>query len=209
MLGDGCLSLVYGRNKFISITGNKLDDLPFFEKIIGPLLFKFRGKSTKIKFRKSCNAIEFNFVDKELFNIIHSFGFPIGKKGQDIIIPKIFYEKNLLKYIVQGFFATDGSFVLTKNPNKFYPRLEAHTVSRNLLLQIYEYLIALGMLGHFYTCKRKVRDLRWKTTQPRYRFQFNGMKNLILFNDLIGFVNPKQKKRFVHFLIILNNIIMP
>ena len=30
MLGDGCLSLVHKMKKFISITGNKLDDIPFF-----------------------------------------------------------------------------------------------------------------------------------------------------------------------------------
>jgi hypothetical protein len=106
----------------------------------------------------------------------------------------------LVRYVVQGFFATDGSLVLTKNPNKYYPRVEAHVIHKELIHQIYSYLLGLGLHGHKYKCKRVVRDPRWKVIQDQYRFQFNGKKNLILFNDLIGFVNPKQKKKFIDFL---------
>ena len=200
MAGDGCLSLVKGRKKFISITGSLDGDLPFFKEIISPILRKFRGKDTNIKFKKNCRAIEFNFIDNRLFDFISSAGFPIGKKGPNLVIPEIFYEKNLLKYIIQGFFATDGSLVLTRNPNKFYPRLESQTIHKNLIKQIHSYLTTLELKGHFYECKWNKQDLRWKIVQKRYKFQFNGKNNLILFNDNIGFVNPKHKKRFLEFL---------
>ncbi len=199
MLGDGCLSLV-NKNKFLSITGSSKEDLSFFENVISPILKDFRGKETKIKFRKDCNAIEYNFTDKNLFDLFYTHGFPYGKKGPSIMIPIIFYEKDLIKYIIQGFFATDGSIVLTRNPNKFYPRLELHAISKDLVRQVYDYLISLGFKGHFYKCKRKVRDLRWKVVQDQYRFQFNGIENLVLFNELIGFVNPKHEKKFLGFL---------
>lgn len=200
MLGDGCLSLVRRRMKFVVITGSLDDDLPFFKDVIHPILEKYRGKKTQIKFRKNCRAIEFNFTDKRLFDFIKEIGFPTGKKGDKIFIPQIFYEKGLVNYVVSGFMATDGSLVLTKNPNKYYPRIEAYAICKILLSQIYEYLTLLGMNGGFYKAKR-VKDTRvWKHTQEIYRFQFNGAKNLDLFKEKIGFANPKQKEKFVIFL---------
>lgn len=200
MLGDGCLSLVNGKTKFITITGSSKDDLSFFIKIETTLLKKFRKKETKIKFRKDCNAIEFNFVDSNLFDSIASFGFPIGKKGNKLFIPKVFYDKGLVNYVIDGFFATDGSIVLTKNPNKYYPRLEAHAISHNLVKEIYNFLIEIGLRGHFYKCKRRIRDIRWKSVQDQYRFQFNGKRNLLIFSEKIGFANPKYEDKFKEFL---------
>ncbi len=199
MAGDGCLSLVNGRKKFITITGSLDDDISFFKEIVSPLLNKFRGKDTNIKFRKDCRSIEFNFTDAKLFDFISSSGFPIGKKGQKLIVPKYFYDRNLLKYIVQGFFATDGSLVLTKNPNKFYPRIESVVIHKDFLKQIYEYLLSIGLKGSYYKSKSKPY-FKWKTCQNKYRFQFNGKDNLLLFEKLIGFINPKQEKKFKQFL---------
>ena len=36
MLGDGCLSLVSGKKKFVTITGSSRDDLPFFVEVVSP-----------------------------------------------------------------------------------------------------------------------------------------------------------------------------
>ncbi len=205
MLGDGCLSTYSKKGlsnpvKCITITGSSQDDLSFFTDVVCPLLIKFRGKETKIRFRKDCNAIEFKFSDVNLFNFIHSFGFPIGKKGNKLYIPEIFYDLNLVKYIISGFFATDGSVVLTKNPNKYYPRLELHTISKDLVFESFQFLSSIGMKGHFYECKRKLRDKRWKNVQTQFRFQFNGKENLVLFNKEIGFINPKYQDKFISFL---------
>ena len=199
MLGDGCLSLVRGKKKFIAITCSLDDDLPFFKEVVSLLLSEFRGKETNIKFKKDCRAIEFNFVDNKLFDLISSMGFPIGKKGPNLIIPEIFYKKHLLKYIMQGFFATDGSLVLTKNPNKFYPRIEAHVIHGKLINQLYDYLCSIGMRGNHYNCGLRNYS-HWKNVQRHYRFQFNGKKNLLLFNEKIGFVNLKHELKFDNFL---------
>lgn len=200
MLGDGCLSLVNGKTKSVVITCSFDDDLLFFQKIVSPLLKEFRGKSTNIKFRKDCRAIEFNFSDCKLFDLISSRGFPVGKKGPNLIIPDIFYKNNLLKFIVQGFFATDGSLVLTKNPNKFYPRIEGNGISRGLISQISSYLNQIGLEGKLYDAKRRTIYFGKGACQKQYRLQFNGKKNLLLFNEKIGFVNPKHKLRFDKFL---------
>lgn len=199
IMGDGCLSLVNGKKKFIAITGSSIDDISFFQEIVSPLLVYFREKNTNLKFRKDCNAIEFNFIDAELFDLISSSGFPVGKKGANLKIPKLFYEKNLLKHVVQGFFATDGSFVLTKNPNKYYPRIESRTIHKQLIKEIHDYLQSLGMSGNHYFCKSRP-DPRWNVVQDQYRFQFNGKKNLLLFEKEIGFVNLKHHKKFLDFM---------
>lgn len=204
MLGDGCIGKYRRKDRKNSyiymtiITCDSLVDKSFVDKILVPLLKKFTTKKICIRKKKE-RAIEIKTYDKDLFLKLLSLGFPSGKKGPLIVIPKIFYKKNLIKHIIQGFFATDGSLVLTKNPNKFYPRLEAQAIHKGLIIQIYNYLTNLGMNGHFYYCKSKP-DPRWKVVQERYKFQFNGKTNLTLFKQKIGFINPKHKQRFQTFI---------
>ena len=206
MLGDGCLCKhVNKKGKefyFISISGNYYDDKPFYNSVVVPLvnLLRRTGKETPVRKRLDYGKIEINFSDKLLFNNLKEVGFPVGKKGNKLRIPKIFYDKELLRYVVQGFFATDGSLVLTKNPNKFYPRIEGAGISRNLISQICDYLKKVEMKGYFYKAKRNKIDDKWGIRQQQYRFQFNGKSNLLLFNELVGFVNPKHIDKFSNFL---------
>lgn len=207
MLGDGCLSYCETKRKsgkirelfIICITGSLRDDRTFFENILVPLFKSFGRKSVTIKERKYCGAIEINFLDKNLFDRIKSYGFPVGKKGPSIFIPKYFYNNNLVKYVVAGFMATDGSLVLTKNPNKYYPRVEANSISKTLIEQIHEFLVSMGMNGAFYLAKRKNVNSLYNV-QQQYRFQFNGLKNLLLFQETIGFANPKYEEKFLNFM---------
>jgi hypothetical protein len=202
MLGDGCLSYYKTKeevNRFtIAITGGT-DDKNLFEKIIIPTLAMLGRKSSSIKNKKDCNGIELNFPNKIIFDKVKFYGFPVGKKGPNINIPKHFYDKKLVKYVVAGFMATDGSLVLTKNPNKYYPRIEANGISKPLIEQVHAFLISIGMNGAFYLAKRKNPNSSYNV-QQQYRFQFNGMKNLLLFHDLIGFANPKYEEKFINFL---------
>lgn len=197
LLGDGCLSKT-SRQYTISISGNIYDDKPFFDTIISPLIQKFRGKETEYRIRDNQGKIEFNFSDKNLFLGIKELGFPVGKKGPSITIPKIFYEKKLIKYIIQGFFATDGSLVLTKNPNKLYPRIELRAIHKGLVRDVHKYLVSRGMSGAFYFAKRKTPN-KWIKEFPQYRFQFNGRRNLEIFRQRIGFVNQKQEDKYQRF----------
>lgn len=213
MLGDGCLSLYKnkeGRNFFaISISGNYYDDQDFYLFVLLPLINSLRTNKKPIKIKKRIDQgkLEILFCDKKLFNKVNFFGFPIGKKGTILEIPKAFFRNGLLKYTIQGFFATDGSIVLTKNPNKYYPRIEACGISKKLISQICEFLNYLGMNGKFYVAKRIKKHSKWKKIQQQYRFQFNGSNNLILFNNLIGFVNPKHRRKFTKFMDYRRNYI--
>jgi hypothetical protein len=198
MLGDGCLSLVYNKKKFISITGNSNDDVPFFENIVKPIFKILINKDIPIKFRKNENTIGLNFVNNKLFDFINSFGFPIGKKGDQLYIPKIFYDKKFVKYVLQGFFATDGSLVLTNNNGIFYPRVEANGVAKKLIIEINNYLNSVGIKSNLYQAKRRVQT-GYYNNQEQYRIQINGKENLKKFVKLIGFVNPKQIERLAYY----------
>lgn len=205
LLGDGCLSKSKRKDRndsyihTIIITCNA-DDKPFFDKIVLPLIWRLIQKKVNFRERKDYGAIEIKIYNEELFMTLNKLGFPIGKKGPNINIPNIFYEKGLLKYIIQGFFATDGCLVLTKNPNKYYPRIEGTSISKTLMNQITDYLINFNLNGNSYLAKRKKINSGFINRYPIYRFQFNGRSNLINFNQIIGFINPKHKEKFSHFL---------
>ncbi len=190
LLDDGSLSLIRRNMKFITISSCIHDDGSFVHEIIVPILRKLRGKETNFKLSPKYGVIEFNFTDAKLFDFMASLGFPIGKKGNTINIPKLFYERNLVKYVVQGYFAADGSLVLTKNPNLLYPRLEASSISKKLMKQICKFFNDSEINCKFYERKTKV----WKWKQ-QYRIQSNGRKNLKIFARKIGFINPKHKER--------------
>ena len=185
MLGDGCLSKI-GRAHFISISSDLHTDLPFVEKYV-PILEGLRGKKVPFYLRKKCGKIEVIFSDKKLFGAFEKAGFPIGKKGKELLIPN---NVTSLRNIVRGYFATDGCLVLTNNNNTLYPRLEFSSISHGLLLQVKDYLDSIGIVGKIYVSKRYTNG--WKTL---YRLQINGKKKMFLFDQKIGFINPKHKKR--------------
>lgn len=194
MLGDGCLSLVYGRKKFIAIAGSMADDVPFFDKIVKPAIKKLINKDIRIKFIPQKGAIQLNFIKYSLFDFIHSFGFPVGKKGNRLFIPPIFYKKRLTKYTIRGFFATDGSLVLTDNNGTLYPRVEANGIAKDLIKEISDFLNSKGINCKFYKAKRREgsKNSGYPHRQETYRLQINGRTNLKRFIKEIGFINPKQ-----------------
>jgi hypothetical protein len=193
MLGDGCLSLVYGKKKFISIAGSLEEDKPFFENTIQPILKTLTNKQIPLKLKPSCGSLELNFINPRLFDYISSLEFPIGKKGNKLSIPKQFYNTNLVKYVVRGFFATDGSLVLTNNNGTLYPRVEANGIAKDLIQEISTFLNNKGINCKFYEAKRRVQH--YENSQKQYRLQINGRENLRKFIKEIGFINPKQIER--------------
>lgn len=197
MLGDGCLSLVYGKKKFIAIAGSMADDVPFFNEVVKPSIKKLINKDIPIKYIPKKGSIQLNFIKNNLFDYIHSFGFPIGKKGNKLFIPKIFYEKRLVQYAIRGFFATDGSLVLTNNNGTLYPRVEANGIAKDLIKEISDFINNQGINCKFYEAKRKGSN--YANEKQQYRIQINGNINLRKFEKKIGFINPKQIERLKYY----------
>ena len=57
----------------------------------------------------------------------------------------------------------------------------------------------MGMRGAFYLAKRKNLNSSYNV-QKQYRIQFNGKENLLLFKELIGFINPRYEEKFQNFI---------
>ena len=197
MLGDGCLSFTSKRKKLIFIAGSLKDDIPFFENIVKPILESLINKDIPIRHRPKIGAINLFFSNVKLYDYMVSMGFPVGKKGDRLFIPRIFYEKNLVKQVISGFFATDGSLVLTDNNGTLYPRVEANGIAKNLIKEISDYLNSVGIKSNLYLAKRKKPSSYGG--QEQYRIQINGKDNLKKFVKLIGFVNPKQNERLSYY----------
>ncbi|MBS3146122.1 hypothetical protein J4471_00315 [Candidatus Woesearchaeota archaeon] len=195
MLGDGCLSNgVYKRHTkhTICITGSIYGDKEFFDSLIIPLVKDLNNRDVKYHERPNLGSLDLRFEDIILFNKLKDLGFIVGHKGPMISIPDFFNKYNLMINVTRGFIATDGSLVLTKNPNKFYPRIEANGISKPLILGIFKFLSDSGLQGHIYKAKRLKLDGGFRHLQDQYRFQFNGPRNLDLFCRKIGFINSKH-----------------
>ena len=190
LLGDGCLSQGE-KYRSIVITCDANSDKPLFKKLV-PILENLRKNKVKWRERKESNTIEINFSDKNLFNKYKSLGFPVGKKGK-LGLPN--FDKESLKNVIKGYFATDGCLVITNNNGIKYPRLEFSSISKKLLIQIKEFLQSFGIKGNVYLSKTYTNN--WNNL---YRLQINGKNKLFLFREKIGFFNPKHEKRLEQFL---------
>jgi len=191
LLGDGCLSKVGKKHYFIHVCGSIKDDYRFFKKVVAPILEHFTNKKIRIKKRIKQRMLQILFSDKKLFKFLNNIGFPVGKKGTQLKIPK-YFDTKYLKYIIQGYFATDGSLVITNNNGIAYPRIEFSSISKPLLLQVLNHLRNIGMNGNCYISKIYTNK-RYCTS---YRIQFNGKDNLEKFIEMIGFVNPKHPEKY-------------
>lgn len=203
LLGDGSISKIKRKDRengfyhFINITCNYYDDQPFIFNIVLPILKRVVGREIKtIKYRKD-GAVRIQFCCKELFNRLTELDFPIGVKANNSFISNIFYEKNLVKQLIQGFMATDGYLLINPNRNYYYPRLGAKVTSIRLLKQIFEYLVNLGLNGHFHNVNINTKGSISK--KPQSRIEFNGLINLNSFHEKIGFVNPKHENMYLNF----------
>lgn len=188
MLGDGCLSRT-GRAYYISIVGNLNDDVIFWNKI-ALMISKIVDRKINLIRRERQNTISIGFSNKYLFNHFKDIGFPVGKKGDSLVISDYFMIKDYFD-IIKGYFATDGCLVITRNNGIMYPRIEFSSISKNLLNQVLNFLRGIGMNGNLYISHKASGS--WKTL---YRIQFNGKSNLELFKDKIGFVNHKHRVKY-------------
>ena len=105
-------------------------------------------------------------------------------------------QKDCWRYAIAGFFATDGSLVLTDNNGILYPRIEMQNNSFVILNQIKEFLIARGLTVNVYRTLKINYFSEEKEKYTAYRLQSNGYGNLLKFKDVIGFINPKHEEKF-------------
>lgn len=181
MVGDGCLSKT-GRAHYIYISGHKIDDFEYHNKITRNLFLSLFNKEIKINYRKNENALFIRFSDKNIFYFFNYLEIPIGRKYNLIKIPSICkINKQFFYNLIRGLFDTDGCIIFSKQHKNFhyYPRLELTSKSKSLLFEILSNLEKLGFYG---SISKKGNC---------FRLELPGFKNLDLWLKKIGFNNPK------------------
>jgi hypothetical protein len=196
MLGDGCLSVHKSRNGSIGyiivVSGHIDDDREFLTEIVKPIFVDLFSKKVNINEQPNYGKIDLRIYSKDLLTFMNEkWSLPVGKSRSKEISYEFLNDQKLMKNIVSGFFATDGSLVITNNNGTMYPRIEFQNVSEKILKQIQDFLPTLGLEGGLYKMRRESKIV--------YRLQYNGRQNLLKFEKEIGFINPKHQLKFDEF----------
>lgn len=197
MLGDGCLSKTKSKNGgsryLVVVSGHINDDRKFLLEVVKPIFLELFSKDVKVREQPNYGKIDLRICSKDLLTFMNKeWSLPIGKSRNKKISSKFLSDRNLVKNIAAGFFATDGSLVITNNNGIIYPRIEFQNISRQILKQIQDFLIMLGLKGGLYKMNRDNGIV--------YRLQYNGKKSLLKFKKEIGFINPKHQLKFDKFM---------
>lgn len=178
LLGDGCISNTYQNRIQITLNKNELGYSKYVEKLIEEIFYI----KPKIRFRKNENALDIQIFDKNLVNfLIEKIGLVASPKWGRAKIPKLFLGNKLEKYVLRGYFDTDGSVVITNNNGTKYPRLEMKVCPSPMRDSFISILKRNGF--HFGA---------YKIDNNRTRIQLNGRIQLKKWLDEIGIMNPNQ-----------------
>ena len=197
ILGDGCLSICNskdGKDYLITVSGHLHDDRKFLLDIIKPLFFKLFRKNTRVREQPKEGKIDLVIQSKDLlFFMNREWNLPIGKSRNKKISDKFLSNNELMKKIISGFFATDGSLVITNNNGIIYPRIEFQNVSEQMLRQVQKFLSNVSLNGG--GLYKMVRE----NNRVVHRLQYNGKENLLKFRNVIGFINPKHEEKYLKY----------
>ncbi len=190
IMGDGYL--YNGKNKFtIGIVGHPINDYGYFE-YVQKLIFRLFNKETKIK--KVGRGLRIIFDSKEIFiflakNFISCYG---KDKCEKIEIPEVILKDwKLARHTIRGLTDTDGSIFFCNKPGSpHYPSIEITTSSKILAEQLREILIKRRFrVANIWSYKSKLGK---RTT---YKVPLNGVNNLKLWMNDIGFSNPHKRDK--------------
>jgi len=187
LLGDGSIN-IYPSNKYstyyrvkITFHSGERDYINYVSKLISKLF----GEFPILKKRKNEKATDLFIFKKSIVEYLLQLGLKNSPKWDRAIIPKKFMNKKLGKYVLRGYFDTDGSLVLTQNNGIIYPRLEMK-ISPSPMLNQFKKLACL------FDFKYRSYDIG----KGKVRIQINGLAETIKWNRMVGFSNPKHIKKF-------------
>jgi len=186
LLGDGSISIKQYRVQ-ITLNKNEINYALYISKIMSELF----GIEPKIKFRKNENALDILVFSKQLVEfLIYEIGLALAPKWNRAILPKFYMRSNLDKYILRGYFDTDGCVAITNNNGIIYPRLEMKicpSPMRDSLIKILK--------------RRKFRCGIYNIENNRTRIQMNGYSQLFKWIKEIGIKNPNQLNKIKNLII--------
>jgi len=192
--GDGYLRYI-GKRKELDLSGS-LEEKDYYDLFLKPLFESCFNVVVKSKYFPSRRTYGFVLRDKNVINSLIQLGFPSGKKTFIVRCPKeILFSSNfqILSSFLRGYFDTDGCLFFDKKQTKFYyyPRIVISSVSNGLIEDVKIILIKLGFKPCYYIKKSK-----YINESDSYILILNGVKNLELWMQLIGFNNPVKRTKY-------------
>lgn len=185
-IGDGFFNS-YSKGTYLTIfTGHSKLDMDYYNLKIIPIIQNLYNKNyPKPRFIKKENSMWIHIYSKSLFELLMKrFEFPKGKKCYSVKIPKEIMnsQDSFIMATIRGIFDTDGCvyFDCRKIYKKPYPRITLQTTSKELFLQLKNYLLKYFKI---YTRENLKRG---------FYIEIYGHFQLKKWMSLIGFSNSKH-----------------
>jgi hypothetical protein len=181
LLGDGSIDTKY-QNR-VQITLNKAETV-YASYIMELVRRNFKVKPL-LRFRKSEQALDIKIFNKEFVGFLtNTLGLvPAPKRGR-AVVPDAFMEENLARYVLRGYFDTDGSVVITNNNGTLYPRLEMKVCPSPMCASFVKILKTFGF-----------RFGAYRITNGETRIQMNGQSQLQKWVNIVGSSNPNHLEK--------------
>lgn len=194
-IGDGSMPLHKSRPNiyYISYSGNYLNEIFFYKKIVKPLIKKIYNKDVDV-IRKRKNECRIEIRSKAIFQFKNKIlGLPIGPKGNIDIPSVILSTKRLAFSCLRGIADTDFSLVFLKRYRdvSYYPKIKGDSKSKLLIEQIENILKKYLHVKPVVSYNVKRFDKRTGKTTTINTIELNGKKNLKLWMRSIGFNNTQ------------------
>ncbi len=171
--------------------GHESDDLEYYLEL-QELMEKELGKRPILKKRKG--FIELRLCSKSILEQFEQMGIPVGNKSENIAIPNIIKnDLTLTLSFLRGIADTDFSLIFRKRKKaKPWPRITADMKSKRI---IYETTFVLNKVGIKVAGPYIRNRLRNNSPYTTYQIDINGHENFFKWMKLIGFRNPKHRKK--------------
>ena len=180
LLGDGSISIKEYRVQ-VTLHKNEIN----YAIYISRLFIELFNLKPKIRFRKNENALDIRVFSKEFVNfLLNEIGLVPAPKWNRAVIPNYYIGSRLDKYILRGYFDTDGSIVITNNNGTIYPRLEMKVCPSPMKDSLIKILN-----------RRKFRFGVYSIENNRTRIQMNGYSQLLKWIREIGIKNTNQSNK--------------
>lgn len=195
--GDGSIQFRESKKEYLlKCVGNPKDEVRLYHEVILPIFEEQFGFQPKAKHQDNGTTYGFIVYSKSLINfLVYEIGFPLGKKYQNIQVPRGFLKRNeLTDSFVKGLFDTDGCITFKKRYKDYpyYPTISFSSKSDHLVKEVASILKKRGF-KIVETYNYKLKDNRIKSGFTTIsRLELNGKGNLNLWINSIGFLSPKH-----------------
>jgi len=201
--GDGCLRKRDSVRRVLCVEGD-VEEKEYYDSHVVPLFERTFGVKIKPRVFLPRHTYGFQITNPNVCGVIHSIGFPYGKKTFSVKVPDLILESNNLKVIygfIRGLFDTDGTLsfrrrkrlrgVSEHSKRHTYPRILLDVCSKDLFLGLCKLLSKTSF--NFNTSYQRPQGNHAK----KYKLGLVGDYSLLLWMRNIGFKNNVKNNRFL------------